>query len=60
MEAEHVYLLTTLSHQVQRGMETPEGRDEELRVQYVGVTRAKRRLTVLEEPDARFRMSLPV
>lgn len=60
MEAEHVYLLTTLSHQVQRGMETREGRDEELRVQYVGVTRAKRRLTLLEEPDARFRMSLPV
>lgn len=58
MEADNVYLLTTLSHQVAKGMETQAGADEERRVQYVGVTRAKRRLTILDE-DTQFRMEIP-
>lgn len=59
MEADNVYLLTTLSHQVIRGMETASGADEERRVQYVGVTRARHRLTLLHEGDARYAMELP-
>ncbi|AMV20756.1 UvrD-helicase domain-containing protein [Planctomyces sp. SH-PL14] len=59
MEADNVYLLTTLSHQVIRGMETTAGADEERRVQYVGVTRARHRLTLLQEGDARYAMDLP-
>lgn len=59
MEADNVYLLTTLSHQVIRGMETTSGADEERRVQYVGVTRARYRLTLLHEGDARYAMDLP-
>jgi superfamily I DNA/RNA helicase len=60
MEADNVYLLTTLSHQVAKGMETQAGADEERRVQYVGVTRTRKRLTILDERDVRHAMELPV
>jgi superfamily I DNA/RNA helicase len=48
-EAENVALLTTTSKLVERGLEEPSQRDEEHRIAYVGVTRARRNLIVINE-----------
>ncbi len=50
MEADNVLLLTTTSHQVARSAEDQIGRDEELRLGYVAVTRARNRLVIAREP----------
>mgnify|MGYP000964135578 CR=1 FL=1 len=50
MEADNVLLLTTTSHQVARSCEDELGRDEELRLGYVAVTRARKRLLIAKEP----------
>lgn len=48
-EADNVALLTTTSGRVAGGSEDPEQHDEECRIAYVGVTRARRRLVVVNE-----------
>ena len=48
-EAENVALLTTTSKTVERGTEEASQRDEEHRIAYVGVTRAKRNLVIIDE-----------
>lgn len=53
MEAENVALLTTLTQQISRAKSIdPAVRDEERRVQYVGVTRARRRLCLVGDPGS--------
>jgi len=59
MEADNVALLTTLSAPCYRGAQTTEGHDSEQRLFYVAVTRAKRRLVVLNERRPRFRKKMP-
>ena len=48
-EADNVALLTTTSKTVEKGLEEPTQCDEEHRIAYVGVTRAKRNLVVINE-----------
>lgn len=48
-EADNVLVLQTSTAQIAKGMETEAGRNEEGRVAYVAVTRAKRRLIVAKE-----------
>lgn len=59
-EADNVALLTTTSEPIARSMETVEGADEERRVAYVAVTRASRRLVIVDEPRERNRMEIPL
>ena len=60
-EADNVMVCTTLSGPCIRGAETPEGHDEQQRVFYVGVSRARRRLVILNDPRVfpRARQELP-
>ena len=57
-EADNVILLTTTSSRVEGIRETQAARDEEQRVAYVGVTRARQRLVILDE-RTNFRMGIP-
>lgn len=57
-QADNVAVLTTTSEPVSRSMENQEGFNEERRVAYVAVTRAKRRLVIVEEPRERNRMEI--
>lgn len=57
-EADNVGILTTTSEPVARAKETQEGFDEERRVAYVAVTRARRRLVLINEPRERNRMEI--
>ena len=49
MEADNVALLTTIGKRVVQGMEDSDQHDEEHRIAYVGVTRARRNLYVINE-----------
>lgn len=51
-EADNVVFLTTIGKRVEQGMENPEQADEEHRIAYVAVTRARRRLFVVNEGKA--------
>lgn len=59
MEADNVAVLTTVSGPCARATDSPQGFDEETRVKYVAVTRAKKRVLVLREPKAAYRWRLP-
>lgn len=48
-EADNVVLLTTIGKRIEQGMENPDQADEEHRIAYVAVTRARRRLFVVNE-----------
>lgn len=58
-EADNVLLLNTSTHQVARAAESQEGADEERRVGYVAVTRARKRLIVAKEV-CRHSLGVPV
>tara|TARA_B110000285_G_C15112287_1_gene611867 strand:+ start:492 stop:2270 length:1779 start_codon:yes stop_codon:yes gene_type:complete len=57
-EADNVAFLTTISKIVQRGMQTKDGEDEEKRIQYVAITRARKNLFIINESDANYRYNL--
>jgi DNA helicase-2/ATP-dependent DNA helicase PcrA len=54
-EADNVALLTSIPSQCYKAAQSPDGFDEETRVKYVGVTRARHRLVILDEPKAKYR-----
>lgn len=58
-EADNVLLLTSTTRQVVKGQETQSGFNEERRVEYVAVTRARKRLLIADDPRAPFRMEVP-
>lgn len=49
MEADNVAMLTTIGKRVEQGMEDADQHDEEQRIAYVGVTRTRRNLYVINE-----------
>jgi superfamily I DNA/RNA helicase len=51
-EADNVAFLTTIGSRVEQGMENPDQADEEHRIAYVAVTRARRNLYVVNEGKA--------
>lgn len=52
LECDTVYLLQTAGRTAKKNLYTPEDRDEELRIQYVGITRAKKNLILVKEDMA--------
>lgn len=60
LEADNVVVLTTLSKPVAAAAQSDEGADENHRLKYVAVTRAKQRLIIVKEQKARYRWKLPV
>lgn len=58
-EADNVVLLTTTSQRVETARDTQAGFDEEQRIAYVGVTRARQRLMILDERTP-FRLGVAV
>lgn len=61
MEADTVVLSSTISRRISdaQGIDTDQ-HDEERRIEYVGVTRARRRLIVATEQGADYKMRLPL
>jgi len=61
MEADTVVLSTTVSRRIYeaQGIDK-EQHDEERRIEYVGVTRARKRLITATEQQAEYRMRLPI
>lgn len=60
MEADTVVLSTTVSRRIYEAQGyDQEQHDEERRVEYVGVTRARKRLILSTETDADYRMRIP-
>lgn len=55
-EADNVLLLTTTSHQIQKGQEDQDGFNEERRVEYVAVTRTRKNLFICQEKRPKFSM----
>ena len=60
LEADNVVVLTTLSKPVAAAAQSDEGADENHRLKYVAVTRAKQRLIFVKEQKTRYRWKLPV
>jgi superfamily I DNA/RNA helicase len=60
MEADTVVLCTSTARRVEEAQEaSPEAHDEERRVEYVGVTRARRRLMISRDISD-YQMELPL
>lgn len=59
MEADDVVLCTTTSRRTEDSQVVPEIHDEERRVEYVGVTRARKRLMISQDMGE-YRMRLPL
>jgi DNA helicase-2/ATP-dependent DNA helicase PcrA len=61
MEADNVVLSTTVSRRIHeaQGIDTQQ-HDEERRIEYVGVTRARRKLVLATEQGADYKMRLPI
>jgi superfamily I DNA/RNA helicase len=57
MEADNVAFLTTIGRRVEQGMEDESQHDEEQRIAYVAVTRARRNLMVINENSPRKRVA---
>jgi DNA helicase-2/ATP-dependent DNA helicase PcrA len=61
MEADTVVLSTTISRRIAEAQGIDAGQhDEERRIEYVGVTRARRRLIIGTEQGADYKMRLPI
>jgi hypothetical protein len=59
-EADNVVVLTTLPAICARNAQSNDGHDEEKRVLYVGITRARKRLVILDEHRTRYRWKVDV
>lgn len=57
-EADNVLLCTATGRRIEAGMQTQDGANAEYRVWYVGVTRARRRLVLANDRNARNKMEL--
>lgn len=61
MEADTVIMSTTVSRRIYESQGyDPESHDEERRVEYVGITRARRRLILSTEAEANYRMRVQI
>ena len=52
-EAEHVVLLTDISTQIRKNLTTQAGLNDEYRIFYVGLTRARSRLTIVDPQQSK-------
>ena len=60
-EASKVIMLTSVGRRIRESEENDQERfNEERRIEYVGVTRAKKKLIIAHDPRERFRMEIPV
>jgi superfamily I DNA/RNA helicase len=60
-EASKVILLSSVGRRIREGEEdSAERHDEERRIEYVAVTRAKHKLIVAHDPRERYRMEMPI
>lgn len=61
MEADNVIVLSSVGRRIRDGEENSDERhDEERRIEYVAVTRARRRLVLAHDPREKYRMDLPL
>jgi DNA helicase-2/ATP-dependent DNA helicase PcrA len=61
MEADKVVLLTSVGRRIRASEENDEERhDEERRIEYVAVTRARKKLIVAHDPREKYRMEMPI
>ena len=60
MEADSVIILDAVSMIIHNSMRAKECFDEECRIAYVAVTRAKKRLWIVSDRKAKYKMEIPV
>ncbi len=60
MEADNVIILDAVSTITNNAMRDPDCFDEECRIAYVAVTRAKKRLWIVSDRKAKYRMEIPI
>jgi superfamily I DNA/RNA helicase len=61
MEADNVIVLSSVGRRIRDGEERSDERhDEERRIEYVAVTRARKRLVIAHDPREKYRMELPL